>query len=195
MDKNIKKDFNSIKGEEDTVEQHADDTKAAASQGMIEVDLAEYNKLKEAVTGFKEYKEKYIRLYAEFDNARKRMERDKMEFLKYANEEIILQFLDVLDDFERSVSAAEKKHEDYDAFLKGIEMVMAQIYEMLKRNGVSPLDIQGQKFDPTYHEVLLQEETADVEEGTIIQEFQKGYAYNDRVIRTAKVKLAKAPSE
>ncbi|HLF17971.1 MAG TPA: nucleotide exchange factor GrpE [Candidatus Omnitrophota bacterium] len=155
---------------------------------VIEIKESEYKALVEEAAS---YKDKYIRLYAEFENARKRMEREKLEFLKYANEEIIGEFLNILDDLERSVAAAQAKHEDYQAFLKGIEMVMAHVYEMLKKNGVKAVEAKGKQFDPHHHEVLMQEESKDHEDGTVIEEFQRGYIYNDKVIRTAKVKVAK----
>lgn len=138
------------------------------------------------------YKDKYIRLYAEFENARKRMERDKQEFVKYAKEGLITEFLGILDNLERSIEAAQAKHEDYTAFLQGIEMVMAQTHEMLKRSGVRPLEARGKMFDPHCHEVLMQEETDTAPEGTILEEFQKGYILGERVIRTSKVKVAAA---
>jgi molecular chaperone GrpE len=138
-----------------------------------------------------EYKDKYIRLYAEFDNARKRMERDKGEFIRYANQDLIIEFLNILDDLERSVDAAKGKHQDYESFLRGVEMVMAHIYEMLKKNGVKPMEAKGKIFDPHYHEVLMQEETDQFKDNEVLEEFQKGYMLHERVVRTAKVKLAK----
>lgn len=155
---------------------------------MIFVKAAEYEKL---VREAAEYKDKYTRLFAEFENARKRMEREKMDFVKYANEGLLSEFLNILDDLERSVEAAKAKHEDYTAFLKGIEMVMAHVYEMLKKNNVKPIESIGKKFDPHCHEALMQEETQQAEDGMILEEFQKGYSLGDRVIRSAKVKVAK----
>ena len=137
------------------------------------------------------YKDQYIRLYAEFENARKRMDREKREFVKFANEGLIMEFLGILDNLERSIEAAKAKHQDYTAFLKGIEMVMAHVHEMLKKNEVTPIETQGKMFDPHCHEVLMQEETDKLEDGMIVEEFQKGYRIGDRVIRTSKVKVAK----
>ena len=149
---------------------------------------AEQNKLIEEAAL---YKDKYVRTLAEFENVRKRYDREKIEFIKYANEGLIVEFLGILDDLERSVEAAKAKPEDYAAFLKGIEMVMSQVREMLKRNGVKVMDVKGKIFDPHSHEILMQEERDDVEDGTITEEFQKGYLLGDKVIRTAKVKVAK----
>lgn len=140
-----------------------------------------------------EYKDKYYRLYAEFDNARKRMERDRTDFVKYANEGLITDFLSILDNLELSVTAAKAKHEDYEAFLKGIEMVLAHTHDLLKKNGVKPIEARGKRFDPNAHEILMQEDS-EAEENTVLEEFQKGYKLHDKVIRTTKVKLAKKPS-
>ena len=108
----------------------------------------------------------------------------------YANEGIIAQFLDVLDDLHRTVEAAEAKHQDYDAFLKGVEMVMKQVTELLKKQGVEELDPVGKPFDPYAHEILMQEPTDQHDDGVVMESLQKGYKLGDRVIRTAKVKVA-----
>lgn len=160
-----------------------------ADAKMITVKESDYQNMALSLT---EYKDKYLRLFAEFENARKRMDREKMEFVKYANEGLIQEFLAILDDLERSVEAAKTKHEDYEAFLKGIEMVMAHVYEMLKKNGVKPIEAKGKKFDPNFHEPLMQEQNDQVPEMTILDEFQKGYMLGDKVVRTAKVKVATA---
>ena len=132
-----------------------------------------------------------LRLQAEFDNAKKRLEKEKQDFVKFANEGIILELLNILDDLERTVDLAQSKHQDLSAFLKGVEMILAHLYEMLKEYGVKPIEAQGKLFDPHYHEALMQAENKDVPEHTILEELQKGYLLNDRVIRTAKVKVSK----
>ena len=137
-----------------------------------------------------DYSDRYLRLQAEFDNAKKRMQRQQQEFIKYANEEIILELLGILDDLERSVEARETKHEDPVAFLKGIEMILSHLYEMLKKHGVRPIEAKGKVFDPSQHEALMQAESDECPENTVIEELQKGYLFEDRVIRTAKVKVA-----
>jgi molecular chaperone GrpE len=160
----------------------------SSKEKTVKIKESEYAKLVEEAV---QNKEKYIRLYAEFENARKRMDREKQEFIRYANEGLILEFLGILDNLERSVEAAKANHQDYEAFVKGIEMVMAHIFEMLKKNGVKPIEGKGKIFDPHYHEVLMQEETDEMDDGAVIEEFQKGYCLGERVVRTAKVKVAK----
>ena len=179
-----------VDGEEPSSQKEEKLTEGARDffQEKIEINKEEYQKLKEEAAGFKE---RYARLYAEFDNARKRMERERMEFVRYASQNILEEFTAVLDDLERSIEAANARHEDYAAFLKGIEMVMAHIYEMLKKHDVKPMESVGKKFDPNYHEALMQVESDQFEDGVITEELQKGYLLGDRVLRTAKVKVAK----
>lgn len=141
-------------------------------------------------TQLQETRDKYIRLCAEFDNTRKRYERDRSEYVKYANERLLVDFLSILDDLDRTVDAARAQHQDYKAFLKGIEMVMTRVRDMLKNYAVKPIEAVGRKFDPHYHEILMQVESDDVEGVQVVEEFQKGYSLGDRVIRTAKVKVA-----
>lgn len=164
---------------------------AKADEGEERTVLLKESEYKKLLSDLAESKDKYVRLYAEFDNVRKRTEREKSEFVKYANQELLIDFLDILDDLERSVDAAKASHEDYAAFLKGIEMVMAHVYDLLRKNDVKPIESKGKMFDPHCHEALMQEERDDMEEGSIVEEFQKGYMLGNRVIRTNKVKVAK----
>ncbi len=142
----------------------------------------------------KEHKDRYLRILAEFENARKRQERERQEFIRYANEGLILDFLHIVDDLERTVSAARQRHEDDESFIKGIEMVLGRVHELLKKQGVTPIECQGKMFDPHSHEVLMQEPRTDCESGTVVEELQKGYRLGERVVRTAKVKVAMAPA-
>ncbi len=148
----------------------------------------ELSKLQKQV---EEHKDKYLRLLADFENVRKRTERERGEFVKYANESLLAEFVNALDDLERTVDAAKANHQDYAAFLKGIEMVMARLNDMLKKNQVRPIEAVGRKFDPLQHEAMLQIESPDQEDDTVVEELQKGYLYGEKVLRTAKVKVAK----
>jgi molecular chaperone GrpE len=158
---------------------------------IITLKESEYLKLKEEADKSKENWDKLLRLQAEFENTRKRLEKEKQDFVKFANEGIILELLNVMDDLERSVELAESKGQDLTAFLKGVEMILAHLYEMLKEYGVRPIEAEGKLFDPHYHEALMQTENKDLTEHTIVEELQKGYLLNDRVIRTSKVKVSK----
>ncbi len=160
---------------------------------IISLKESEYLKLKEEADKAKESWDRLLRLQADFENTRKRIEKEKQDFVKFANEEIIVELLNVLDDLERTVDLAQSKHQDLAAFLKGVEMILAHLYEMLKEHGVRPVDAEGKIFDPHFHEALMQAENKDVPEHTVLEELQKGYLLNDRVIRTAKVKVSKKP--
>lgn len=152
---------------------------------------AEYLELKELAAQAQDYKDRLLRLQADFENARKRTEKEKQEFVKFANEEIIIELLNILDDLERTVELEHSEHQDLTAFLKGVEMILAHLYDMLKEYGVKPIESEGKIFDPHLHEALMQAENKDLPEHTIVEELQKGYLLNDRVIRTAKVKVSK----
>lgn len=165
-------------------------TKEAKDKPMT-IKESEYKKI---IADAAEYKDKYIRLFAEFDNARKRMERDRIEFIKYANEELLVDFLGVMDNLELSLLSAKQK-QDQDALIKGIEMVLSQAKDLLKKNGVVPIEAKGKLFDPHAHEVLTQEENDEYEDGTVLEEFQKGYRLGEKVIRTVKVKVSTKPSK
>lgn len=160
--------------------------KPSAEENEPAISPAEYKKIQKELS---ECREKHVRLYADLENSRKRQERERSEYIRFANEGLIANFLDILDDLERTVQAASSKHQDYDLFLQGVEMVMAHIYELLKKNQVKPIEALGKKFDPHFHEVLMQEESLEQEEGTVTEEFQKGYYLGDKVIRTSKVKV------
>ena len=172
-------------------EQKKEKKEIKSEKKTVTLSEEEYNKLKQEVDKSKQEQDRILRLQADFENSRKRLEREKQEFLRFANEGIISGLLNVVDDLERSLQLAQEKHEDFSAFLKGIEMILAHLYELLKKHGLSPIEAKGKMFDPDYHEALLKVETDDSPENTIVEELQKGYLLNDRVIRTAKVKVSK----
>jgi molecular chaperone GrpE len=168
-----------------------DKEKDKAEDKEVTLKESEYLKLKADAEKAAEFADKILRLQADFENTRKRIEREKQEFVKFANEGIILELLNILDDLERTVNLAETHKENSEVFLKGIEMILAHLYEMLKEYGVKPIESEGKIFDPHCHEALMQVADQDLPEHTIVEELQKGYKLNDRVIRTAKVKVSK----
>ncbi len=140
-----------------------------------------------------DYKDKYLRLLAEFDNMRKRHERERSDLIKYAHEEVIVECLKLYDDLERSLSAFKSK-EGMDANLvKGLEMVYNNMREWMDKYEVKPIAVKGASFDPNTQEVLMQQETTEFPDGVVMEELGKGYTLGGRVVRTAKVKVAKNP--
>lgn len=173
---------------------------ACAEEKTVTLSETEFLQLKEDAAKSREHWERCLRLQADFENTRKRLEKEKQDFMRFANEGLLFDLLNVLDDLERTVALAQQrapddtpqqKHEDVPAFLKGVEMILAHLYELLKKHGVKPIDAQGKAFDPNYHEALMQAQDNDVPEHTVIEEMQKGYLLNDRVIRTAKVSVSR----
>lgn len=157
----------------------------------VVLEREEFERLRGEAEKSAQYWDKFLRQQAEFENIRKRLEREKQEFQKFAHEDIIVDLLGVLDDLERSVEAAEAGQENFEAFLKGIEMILSHLYDLLKKKGVSPVEAKGKRFDPHAHEALMQTETSEHEDGEVLEELQRGYKLDDRVIRTAKVRVAK----
>ncbi len=138
----------------------------------------------------KEHYDARLRIQAEFDNFKKRKEKEVMDFRKYANESLIQELLLVVDDFDRAIAAAEQSHKLED-FLKGVELIFDKFLGMLKKKGVKEIEAEGQPFNPEIHEAVTQIPTNDVEEGTVVAVFQKGYYLHDRVVLAPKVGVAK----
>ena len=146
--------------------------------------------LTEAQEAIAELNERIVRLTADFDNFRKRAQREKDEARQFANQGLLEKLLPVLDNFEMALTAVK----DADPSVRdGVQMILDQLLGVLKESGVEPVDAMGQPFDPNFHEALSQEETTEVEEGTVVQQVQRGYKLNDRLVRPARVVVAKAP--
>jgi len=131
-----------------------------------------------------------LRLKAEFENFRKRTERDKENLIKFAEESLIQELLPVMDNIERAIDSAHN-HRDFDSLKQGVIMIQKQLKEILSKTGLVEMKTDGEKFDPRLHEIVSQEEADKHPEGTIIEELQKGYLLADRVIRPAMVKVSK----
>jgi molecular chaperone GrpE len=165
-----------------------------AKKNKILLTAEEFKALEDKAKKSDEYFDRLLRLQADFDNYKKRLEKDKIEFIKFANEEIIAEILNIIDDFERAVEAGKTKH-DFDVLYKGIEMIYNDFKEFLKQKGLKEIEAEGKPFNPNEHEAMMQEETDKHPEDYIVEEFQKGYTLNGRVIRPSKVKVAKRPKQ
>ena len=136
-----------------------------------------------------DYKDSLQRLQAEFENYKKRIDKDKVQFRQFAAAEVVKSFLPVLDSFELALKSIVGNH---DKLVKGIELIYGQFYSVLESQGLRPIKAVGERLDPYKHEVLMQEPTADVnKDGIVTEEFQKGYMLNDIVLRYSKVKVLK----
>jgi Molecular chaperone GrpE (heat shock protein) len=137
-------------------------------------------------------RDQLMRKLADFDNFRKRTEREKADYFKYALADMIRSLLPVLDNFDR---ALVQNTDENDEFRKGIEMIYKQLFETLEKSGVSVISEAGVPFDPTIHEAVMSEANPDVPAHTVIDVMQKGYFLNDRLIRPAMVKVSVGGAE
>jgi molecular chaperone GrpE len=138
-----------------------------------------------------DYKDKYLRLLAENENIRKRMQKEKLETMRFAIENILTDIIAPIDSFENALAHAANMSGEVKNWAMGFEMILSQFKEILEQNGVTSFASEGEHFDPMKHEAVETEENDTVPEGTIVKEFIKGYRCGDRVIRPARVKVAK----
>jgi molecular chaperone GrpE len=137
-----------------------------------------------------ELHDRLLRKTAEFDNYRKRVEKERREHSEWAAADVLADILSVLDDFERALAAdAPPEAEPYRA---GVELIHRQLAELLRKRGVTPIDTEGADFDPHLHQAVAYDETPGAREGEIVGEMRKGYRLGDRLLRPALVRVAKA---
>lgn len=156
-------------------------------------DTSEVEKLKKELEErnkqIEDFRNRMKYLQADFENYEKRIAKEKEELKRSAKEPLILRFLCVYEDLERALRNGSKG--DKEALLKGVEMTYQQLKKALEEEGVTEIKAVGEKFDPYKHEALMNEEKKDFDEGTVLEEFQKGYMLKDKVIRYSKVKVSK----
>lgn len=133
-----------------------------------------------------DYYSQLQRLQADFDNYKKRSEKDLSEYIKYANENLIIKIIDIYEDLGRALKS-EKSHD----LQEGVEMIYKKLKETLEREGLQEICAEGEKFDPFKHEALMVEDNQDFENGTVIEELGKGYTLDSKVIKYSKVKVCK----
>ncbi|MDR1177743.1 MAG: nucleotide exchange factor GrpE [Spirochaetaceae bacterium] len=133
--------------------------------------------------------DQYLRKAADFENFRKRMNREKQDAIDFANQNLLLDLIPVIDDFERAIKSAESSR-DFDSFYEGIGMIEKRLVSQLESKwGLVRFDSAGAPFDPGRHEAIMMEKNAEVTEPTVAEDFLKGFLLKDRVIRSAKVKV------
>lgn len=154
-------------------------------------EIDELTELKEKLAKAEEManknQENYLRALAEIENIRKRNSRDREEYIKFASLSIIKKLLPIIDDFERAMET--DTNQDFESLHKGMEMIFKKLLEVIKSEGVEPIEALGKPFDPEYHQPLMMEES-DEPTNTVIEEMQKGYIMHGRVIRPSLVKVS-----
>lgn len=176
---NEKKHDENVEQEENIDEQLEEiDAEIVDEEGNVEKDLSDDDN---------EYKEKYQRLLADFTNFKKREEKARADFKKFASSNLIEELLPVLDNFDRAL----KDQDEEDSFVKGIVMIRDSFWKVLEKEGLEEIESDGVEFDPNFHHAFQTEENENFKSNYIIETYQKGYKLNDRVIRPSMVKVAK----
>ncbi len=164
--------------ETETKEEKAEETK----------ELTEEEKLRARV---KELEDKLLRTAADFDNYKKRMARQFEEVIRSANDKLLGELLEVVDNFERALAHHNNEEGDLEALRKGTELIFNQMKELLQKYNITPIEALGKPFDPAVHEALMQVESEEYPEGVVAVEMSKGYKMGDRVLRHSKVGVSK----
>ena len=139
-----------------------------------------------------DYYDRWMRKAAEFDNYRKRIERERREQADQAVVDLLQELLLVVDDFDRALDTTSVDARGADAYRKGVELIYAKLHDVLKRRGVRPIEALGADFDPNVHQAVMHEASPGHRDGEVIAELAKGYMMGDRLLRPAMVKVAKA---
>jgi molecular chaperone GrpE len=154
--------------------------------GIVEGLEARVAELEAKVT---EEHDQYLRAMADFQNFRRRMEEENRRYAQFANEELIRALLPVLDNFERALAAAEANR-SFESLMGGVALTLRQLQDLLKKNGVEPIETKGQSFDPNFHEAVERVADSGQAENSIVQELQRGYIMNSRVLRPSIVRVS-----
>lgn len=147
---------------------------------------AELEKLQAEVL---EHQQRTLRVQADFDNFRRRTQKEKEDLGKYASSKLITELLPVIDNFERALQASEENPE-FESFSKGVNMIFRQLESVLATEGLTAMKSVGEPFNPEYHQAIMQVESDEYEEGIVVEEVQKGYMLKDKVLRPAMVKVS-----
>jgi len=185
-----KKNNDDLKDKDSAMEEQKIDGEKGNANKEKEAD-SDKEKIQELKKELEEMRDKYLRLFAEFDNFKKRSLKEKMEMSKRAGSEVLLALLPVLDDFDRAKQNAEDP-ESEEHFSDGVELVYQKLKQILKQQGLTPMDTEDREFNPEYHDAIADVPVEDEKlKGKIIDFIEKGYMLNDRILRHAKVVVGK----
>ncbi len=185
------------KDEEDLIETLGEEVQLHLDEERQEKDkeIGELKKkLEEKEKEIKEHHDRLLRLAADFENYKKRAVRDKEDWTKFANEDLLRTILPFIDNLERAINHAQKTS-DTGVLIEGVRLTIQQILQSLNKFGLSSFQSVGKPFDPTVHEAMLVVETDKHEPNQVVEEFQKGYLLNDRLLRPATVSVSKPPEK
>lgn len=140
-----------------------------------------------------EYKDKYLRLLADLDNTRKRMQKERQDATRYALDNFVVEMLSPMDNLENALKHTQNLSDEMRNWAQGFSMILSQFKDVLSDHGIVPLTSEGKAFDPQLHYAIETEETTEAEPGTVLKEFVKGYRNGERTVRHSRVKVAVAP--
>ncbi len=175
------------KTEDIPVEGEHEDTRPSQNEGAADNSEKELETIKKQL---EQEKDRCLRLNAEFENQRKRLQKEKEEFVKYANEKLIIELIDIMESLERGLENS-KGSSNKEKLIQGMELIYKQFKNVLEKNGLVPIKALGEKFDPYKHEAMMQTPSDDIEEDTVLEEFSRGYMLNNKVIRYSRVRVSK----
>ena len=132
-----------------------------------------------------------LRLKADFENTKKRLDREKLESIKFANEKLIVEILPIMDNLDRAMASLSEGH-DPEKVKQGLKLAQEELHKVLNQHGVKTLQAVGKPFDPQWHEAVATVESDEAEDGIVVDEVQRGYELNGRLIRPSRVRIAKA---
>jgi molecular chaperone GrpE len=177
--------------EEDKTTRGESDTTAVAASGELEARVGRLEaELQERVAEVEALNDRLLRLHAEFENYKKRMARERSEFVKFANEALILEFLPVLDSLERALATARSAAEAQ-AVAEGLEIILRLFQTTLEKVGVKVIEALAREFDPNLHQAAAQVESPDGRDNIVMEEVRKGYLLEGRLLRPSMVKVSK----
>lgn len=176
--------------DEETKNQEVD-SNLEAVQEELEDQSNETSEVEVIKSQMEECNNKFTRLSADFQNYKRRMEKEKNDIYKFGSEKIVVDILPIIDNFERAIESAKSNDEESDGLLSGIEMIFKQFTDVMKKHGVEEIDALEKEFDPNLHHAVMQEECDEVESDIVIDVLQKGYILNSKVIRPSMVKVSK----
>ena len=164
-----------------------------AETELVEEEVVEVDPLEAALAEAAEYKDKYLRAHADFENSKRRLEKDKSNAVSYANESFAKDILAVMDSFENALSSMESAEESSEVLTnmkEGVNLTFEQLKKILEKNSIKEVSCEGE-FDPEVHQAIMQVESDEHKEGDVVQVMQKGYTIKERILRPAMVSTCK----
>ena len=188
-DENIKEETKDIPQDEHDQAQDECNDKSDTENECIDTKAEDFEKiLEEKERQIEDYKNRWIRTHADFDNYRKRSQKEIQEIYRYAGEQLIKDILPIVDNFERALDSVDDKES---SLYQGVELIYKQFKETLEKHDVKEIEALGKPFDPNFHDAVMMVESEEFTENTVAEVLLKGYQYNTKVIRPSMVKVAK----